>query len=333
MAFTFRSTTAPAGNRLTELPTTPIHDLVVKNDDLIVATHGRSFWILDGIHAVRQMTGSTAKRRCAPLPARQPRFAIPAEFPVAAYSACRSQSAHRRSHRLTTLKPTAKDAVSLEILDAKGKLIRKLSSKKAAKEATPDEQEFGVTAAAGACQPKPASIVSFGICARKIHPPFRRNHLGGKPQGPLVVPGSYQIKLTISGKSYTAPAEIQKDPRVSASQSDLEKQAEFAWHIRDRVSAGHDAVNQIRSVRTQLDALKKRLEADASAKPVLDAAEDLKKKMKRCRRKNNPAEIEDRRRRLNYPIPERRSVGGAAKLRGERGRLRPQPPLSSFSTN
>lgn len=60
--------------------------------------------------------------------------------------------------------------------------------------------------------------------------------------------------------------QIQKDPRVAALQSDLEKQHEFAMRILDRVNAGHDAVNQIRSVRGQLDALKKRLGADGQHK-------------------------------------------------------------------
>src|SRR5713101_8935201 len=86
---------------------------------------------------------------------------------------------------------------------------------------------------------------------------------GGRPTGPLVMPGTYQIKMTAGGKTSTATAEIQKDPRVATTQADLEKQNELAMRVRDRVSAGHEAVNQMRSVRGQLEALKKRLSADA----------------------------------------------------------------------
>src|SRR2546429_8573445 len=80
---------------------------------------------------------------------------------------------------------------------------------------------------------------------------------GGRASGVLLVPGTYQIKLTAGGKSLTASAEIQKDPRVNVSQADLEKQYELATRIRDRVGRGNEAVNQMRSVREQLDGLKK----------------------------------------------------------------------------
>src|SRR5205823_14343629 len=93
------------------------------------------------------------------------------------------------------------------------------------------------------------------------------------------VPGTYQIKLTAGGKSLTASAEIQKDPRVNVSQADLEKQYELATRIRDRVGRGNEAVNQMRSVREQLDGLKKRLSGDAGATAVLDSAEALRKKI------------------------------------------------------
>jgi hypothetical protein len=125
---------------------------------------------------------------------------------------------------------------------------------------------------------------------------------GGRPEGPLVVPGTYEIKLTVAGKSETAKLEITKDPRVSASQADLEKQEELALRIRDRVTAGHEAVNQIRSVRSQIEALKKRLSADASAKPVLDAADALTKKMNAVEEKIIQPKSKSGEDPLNYPI-------------------------------
>ncbi len=125
---------------------------------------------------------------------------------------------------------------------------------------------------------------------------------GGRPSGPLVVPGTYQVKLTAVGKSFTTRAEIQKDPRVAATQADLEKQNEFAQRIRDRVNAAHEAVNQIRSVRGQLDALKKRLGADANAKPVLEASDALKKKMDGVEEKIIQPKSKSGEDPLNYPI-------------------------------
>jgi hypothetical protein len=108
--------------------------------------------------------------------------------------------------------------------------------------------------------------------------------------------------LTVAGKTSTASLELTKDPRVSASQGDLEKQQELAMRIRDRVTAGNDAVNQIRSVRSQLDALKKRLAADAGAKPVLDAADALNKKMNAVEEKIIQPKSKSGEDPLNFPI-------------------------------
>ena len=125
---------------------------------------------------------------------------------------------------------------------------------------------------------------------------------GGRPIGPLVVPGTYQIKMTVGGKTSTATAEIHKDPRVATTQADLEKQNELAMRIRDRVSAGHEAVNQIRSVREQLETLKKRLGAEAGAKPLLEAADALKKKMDAIEEKIIQPKSKSGEDPLNYPI-------------------------------
>jgi len=116
------------------------------------------------------------------------------------------------------------------------------------------------------------------------------------------VPGNYQVKLTVGGKSYTASVEIRKDPRVSASQEDLQKQFELAMRIRDKVSAGHEGVNQMRSVREQLDGLKKRLGGDDGTKPVLDSADALKKKMDGVEEKIIQPKSKSGEDPLNYPI-------------------------------
>src|SRR5437773_12336636 len=125
---------------------------------------------------------------------------------------------------------------------------------------------------------------------------------GGRASGVLLVPGTYQIKLTAGGKSLTTSAEIQKDPRVNVSQADLEKQYELSTRIRDRVSAGHETVNQMRSVREQLEGLKKRLGADSGAKAVLDSSEALKKKIDAVGEKIIQPKSKSGEDPLNYPI-------------------------------
>jgi hypothetical protein len=284
------------------LPTTPIHDLTVKNDDLIVATHGRAFWILDDISPLRQINATTASEEAhlyQPATAiryRGPGFALPATVPV---------GANPPSGVIIDyfLKSAPKDAVELQILDAKGKVVRRLSSKKAAEGASPEEEEFGISRP-GEKLPTEEGLNRF-VWDMRGEAPARvpgAVNWGGRAAGPLVVPGTYQIKLTVGGKSLTASAEIQKDPRVNVSQADLEKQYELAMRIRDRVNAGHEAVNQMRSVREQIEGLKKRLGGDSAAKAVLDSADALKKKIDAVEEKIIQPKSKSGEDPLNYPI-------------------------------
>jgi hypothetical protein len=284
------------------LPTTPMHDLLVKNDDLIVATHGRAFWILDDITPLRQITASTSAedahlyQPAMAIRYRGAGFALPATVPVGANPPTGVVIDY-------FLKSAPKEGATLEILDANGKVIRKYSSKKAAEGASPDEEEFGISRP-GETLPAEEGLNRFVWDMRGEAPARVPGAVswGGRPIGPRVLPGTYQVKLTVAGKTSAVTAEISKDPRVSVSAQDLEKQYELAMRIWSRVNGGHEAVNQIRSVRGQLDALKKRLSADQSAKPVLDASDALKKKMDAVEEKIIQPKSKSGEDPLNYPI-------------------------------
>jgi len=284
------------------LPTTPTHDLTVKNDDLAVATHGRAFWILDDISPLRQMTPSTANEEAhlyqpaAAIRYRGPGFTLPPTVPVGTNPPTGVIIDY-------FLKSAPKEGITLEILDAKGKLVRKYTSKKVPEGTSPEEEEFGLSRP-GETLPAEAGLSRFVWDMRSEAPARVPGAVswGGRPTGPLVAPGTYQIKMTAGGKTSTATAEIQKDPRVATTQGDLEKRNELAMRIRDRVSAGSEAVNQIRSVRGQLEALKKRLGAEAGAKPVLEAAEALKKKLDAIEEKIVQPKSKSGEDPLNYPI-------------------------------
>ncbi|MGA7786433.1 MAG: hypothetical protein WB997_17455, partial [Candidatus Acidiferrales bacterium] len=102
---------------------------------------------------------------------------------------------------------------------------------------------------------------------------------GGRIGGAAVPTGSYNVKITAGGQSYTTKAEVKTDPRVHVSQADLDKQYQFAIQLNARITAGHDGINQIRGLRQQIDLLKQRLPANAENKTVLDAADALNKNM------------------------------------------------------
>jgi hypothetical protein len=91
--------------------------------------------------------------------------------------------------------------------------------------------------------------------------------------------GKYQVRLTVDGKTETAPLEVRLDPRVHVEQADLQKQFDLLMQIRDELSRVFDTVNQVQDIRSQLDGLKKRLPENSNTKPVLGAAKDLDQKM------------------------------------------------------
>ena len=98
-------------------------------------------------------------------------------------------------------------------------------------------------------------------------------------RGPVAVPGHYQVRLTVGTQSQTAGFDLKLDPRVQVSQGDLEAQLNLLLQTRDELSRVYDAVNQIQDVRSQLSGLKRRLPENASAKTIVNAADELEKKL------------------------------------------------------
>ena len=124
----------------------------------------------------------------------------------------------------------------------------------------------------------------------------------GSTDGPEALPGKYQVRLTVQGKSYTAPLEIKPDPRLKITQQDLQKQFDLLIKIRERVTQTHDTVNQIRDIRAQITALNKRLEGQSQAKAVADAGKQLDKKMTEVEEVLIQTKAKSSQDVLNYPI-------------------------------
>jgi photosystem II stability/assembly factor-like uncharacterized protein len=259
------------------LPTVPVHDMTIHGNDLVAATHGRAFWILDDITPLRQMTPEAAS---ADVTLFKPQtayrttgggFRLPGGFAA-------GQNPPSGAILDFSLKAAPKEPISLEILDAKGKLVRKYSSKREGPSGPPTgfEAFFG----RGATLAAKAGLNRFEWDERYTPPSSVPGAIswGGRPIGPKAVPGNYEVKLTVAGKSYTAPLTLEEDPRVHVSTADLQKQFDFALQIRDAVTEAHDTVNQIRDLHTQLTALDKQLAGNAKAKSIADAAKDLDKK-------------------------------------------------------
>jgi photosystem II stability/assembly factor-like uncharacterized protein len=281
------------------LPTTPIHDLIVHNGDLVVATHGRAFWSLDDLSPLRQgnasivsepahlFTPSTATRTRMGHIGRR-RYSIgdnPADGAVIYYY----------------LKEEPKEPAKLEFLDAQGKTLRSYNSEekkeqKPGEEWERDEEAEHIPAKAG------LNIFAWNL---RYEPPTKipaAIYDAGEPLGPIALPGSYQVRLTAGGKTFTAPFAVKMDPRVKTSADDLRKQFDLMLKLRDRQDEMNKAILAIRDLRTQLETLEKRLGSAAETKPVATAAADLRKKISAIEEELiqvNSKATEDE---LNYPV-------------------------------
>jgi photosystem II stability/assembly factor-like uncharacterized protein len=252
------------------LPATSIRDLVVHQDDVVVGTHGRSFWILDNITPLRQLNPQVA------------------DSPVHLFAPQLTYRMRRNNNTDTPLPPevpagknppdgamldyyltaTASEPITLEILDAEGKVVRRFSS--ADKPEQVDEKKLVVPT----YWLRPPQMLSAEagmhrfIWDLRYPPPQALEHeypisaiyrdTPRYPLGPAVVPGQYTVKLTAGGSSYTQPLTIKMDPRVKASAEELRQQLDLETKIVDAMHEDYQTVQQVRALRRQLADLKTR---------------------------------------------------------------------------
>ena len=270
------------------MPASSIRDLVVKDDDIVVGTHGRSFWILDDITVLRQISEQLAAAEAflfkpqeayrvrwnmntdTPLPPEEPAGKNPPDGAIINYY----------------LKSAASDPVVLEIFDSSNKIVARFSSSD-----KPDDIE-----AIG----KEVNIPTYWIRRPQIlstepgmqrfvwnlhypapegeRPEFPIAAIYGDterhPLGPWVLPGSYSVKLTVNGRGYSQPLTVKMDPRVKTAPDGLAKQHAIAMQSYEGLKAIHDAVEQARKLRTQLRDLRERAGKGALADSI--AALDTK---------------------------------------------------------
>jgi photosystem II stability/assembly factor-like uncharacterized protein len=272
------------------LPVTPIRDLVVKGNDLVVATHGRSFWILDDISPLREFNSTTAaasvylfhpatairlrknQARDTPLEPETPVGKNPPAGAIIDFS----------------LQTIPAGAVTLEIMDSKGALVRKYSSSDAPGKIdetqsfptywfnppAPLSKHLGLNRFVWDLRYERPRALRFGYSIAAAY----GDDAIMQPEGPLVLPGIYQVQLLVDGKTYTAPLEVKMDPRVKTSAIALRQQLTLETQIIQAMQDSYQTVQEIRDLRTQLNDLQNKLKTDASAKPILDAIAALDKK-------------------------------------------------------
>jgi photosystem II stability/assembly factor-like uncharacterized protein len=259
------------------LPVSPIHDLVVKDDDLVVATHGRSFWVLDDLTPLRQASTPATQ---ADVVLYQPQTALRLHYPEE-FDKRQPVGDNPPPGAIIDyyFKTAPKEEVSLDILDTSGKVVRHLSSKEKKEGEQPPEWPDRVERVKTI--PANEGMNRFAWDLRYDDPIQIPGafYSGTGPKGPLALPGDYQVKLTVGGKSQTAPLHLAVDPRTKGSEAALQKQFTLSMQVNDRGSQLHQAVNEIRDLKSQIQTLHKRFGDDQRLKLALDAADALDHKM------------------------------------------------------
>jgi photosystem II stability/assembly factor-like uncharacterized protein len=249
------------------LPTVAIPDLVIHGDDLVVATHGRSFWILDDIAPLRQVNDAikaggawlyrpvTALRidsdrfLATPLPPEEPTAKNPPNGAVIDYY----------------LSGTA-NHIKLDILDEKQNLVRSFSSD----DAKDQKRQARPIADRWFAKPEILETTSgmhrfvWNLAWSAAGKPSDQSSQDefGSMSGPRVVPGSYQARLTVDGKTFVQPLKLVMDPRSPATPHDLKEQFQVAQQIFVEAVASRQALAEIRSVQKQLSDMEPKLGAE-----------------------------------------------------------------------
>jgi photosystem II stability/assembly factor-like uncharacterized protein len=328
------------------LPVVPIHDLVIKDDDLVLGTHGRSFWVLDDLQPLRQYGAQVARAKAHLFaPKVTVRYRTDMGFPqppkigknyrmtgatMVTYRQREKPTGEKVAINIDAgtnpptgvlvqywLRDKAKAEAKLAFLDSRGKLLRDYKSDpNATEEAAKKAQEPQKTPPQGTAQP-PATKeqkvpVEVGLNRflwnMRLPDATKIEGEGGtwdafeaQLAGPQVAPGAYRVRLTVAGETLEAPFVVEKDPRVSASQRDLDEQAALGLRVNEKLSETHETINAIRRLKSQLDAWEARAKEQGGQARVAKAASSLRQKASAIEEQLVQVKAKSRQDTLNYP--------------------------------
>ncbi|MEJ2583900.1 MAG: glycosyl hydrolase [Robiginitalea sp.] len=240
------------------LPDTPIRDLVVKDDDVVVGSHGRGFWILDDIRPLRQYTDSMKDRQAV--------LFRPADAIRSVYDA-----------KIQYYLKEALDTITFEILDSEDRVIGTFTGSKPEYEEDPDIpwwRRGGST--------KPTTARGLNSWTWDLRYPGATEFEGmiiwsARPtRGPKAPPGTYRVRMRTGSDVQTYPFSINIDPNLKGvTEADLKEQFELAQKIVEKTSAANEAVIRIRKMREALVSGRDKIPAPAYEKTVAPFLKEL----------------------------------------------------------
>ena len=265
------------------LPTVAVHEIRVKDGDLVVGTHGRSIWILDDLTPIREMSADIEASEAHLFSIRAARRYRYHGGPRDIYMG-ENPPAGAAIHYF--LKEEAKEAISLRVLLSDGTEVRSYTSEEEDPEDAPDSYSTKAPAV-----PRKKGVNRFVWDLRHrgaARIPRAEIDMGDPSVGPMAVPGEYVVELRVGERVLTRPLTIEPDPRVTISIADLEEQLRFSLSIRDAISRLSETVIAIRDLRDQLESAGKRIgegELSESASTIVEKLNALEERLHNPRAK------------------------------------------------
>ena len=256
------------------LPTVQVADLIVKNDDLVLGTHGRGIWILDDLTPIRQWTETVAAK---PLHLFVPVRATIWRQRGGTGDAAAGQNPPYGAQLTYYLKEPPKGELKLEIVDARGLVIRTMSSVAKPKDGISEYEE----------DPRPELETGAGLQrvawdfglegAKRIK--NGKVDTGDPAAQATALPGTYPARLSADGVTETVSIVVRGDPRVRVSDADRAAQLAFGLELRDALDRMADAVHQLRDIRAQLMGRSASLAANPAAGDLVGQSKTLAAKL------------------------------------------------------
>jgi photosystem II stability/assembly factor-like uncharacterized protein len=297
------------------LPIVPVHDLAIKEGDLIAGTHGRSFYVIDDIGVLRQLSSNTLAQK-AHLFTPRPSYRInwgggfggggSPSSPV-------GQNPPNGAIVYYWLKDKA-NKVTVEFRDSTGRTVRSFSSD----EAPPAAGGGGRRGVAG--DRPPTNTVGMNTFSWNLREADATTFPGmilwaGVTTGPLVLPGNYTVRLLVDGSpAGETKMLVKKDPRSEATAADLVAQYKLLMQIRDRTTDANDAVRTVRNVRTQ--ALARMTQVGADSAKYAQLVKELDTKISAMEAEIYQVKNQSGQDPLNYPIKVNNQIAALAGVVG-----------------
>jgi photosystem II stability/assembly factor-like uncharacterized protein len=267
-----------------DLPVTPVHGIEVKGDDIVIATHGRSFYVMNDISVLRQVTSTTSTE------------------PVVLFRPAGATRSVSRGVSIDYFLKTAADAITIEILDAGGSVIRTFTGPPPDKPESPQGEagEDGGRPAA----PRAPGKQGMNRFTWDMRYAGARDFPGlimwaATTRGPIAPPGKYSARLTANGVTRREEFAITRNDAVkTVTDADLLEQFTLAKQINDRVNAANEGVIRIRNVKDQINArIGKANDAaiKAAGEPLVEKLTSVEGEIYQYRNRSNQDP-------LNYPI-------------------------------